>query len=116
MRRQILLSRTIVRARSNILVHQVRNVAQMRHFAFGHAHVGEYGAKLGLIHLVDPDIFAGRERVVVRKVKYRAREQYVPVHLRRAIVLRCSLLVRVNEMGEVRLRVESEKSVKRSGR
>ena len=88
----------------------------MRHFPFGDAHVGEYGAKLRLIHLVDPDTFAGRERVVVREVKYRAREQDVPVHLRRTVVMRCSLLARVDEMGEVRLRVKCEKSVKRRGR
>ena len=83
----------------------------MRHFPFGHAHVGEYRAELGLIQLVNSDVFAGRESIVVREVKYRAREQDVPVHLRRTIVLRCNPLARLDEMSEVRLWVEREKSV-----
>lgn len=85
----------------------------MRHYAFGPAHVGERGAEHGLILFVYYDIVAGIERVVIREVKYRAREKDVSIHLRRTIVSR---FARVDEMGEVRVRVESEESVEGRGR
>lgn len=73
----------------------------MGHSPLGYAHVSEYGTEFGLVHLVKPDVFIGRERVVVHKVNYRAREQDIPVDLRCAIVLRCCLLTGADEVRKV---------------
>lgn len=53
---------------------------------------------------------------MVAEVNHRACEPDVPVHLCRTIVLRCRLLAGTDEILEVGLRVEREKSFKRRGR